>query len=196
MRGSVVIEAILDVLRGGAEASVALFELMASPSAGPRWKVVREMERRRRFGAEKAAAFRDRQRFYSLLSYLKQQGLVESKKEGTQSLWKITKKGLQKLNLLRERNRYSKESAAYPESKTETNLKIVAYDIPAGDGQKKRDWLRWALRNLGFTMLQKSVWVGRNKIPEEFLRDLRERKLLPYVQIFEVVKQGTLKEIT
>ena len=190
MRGSIIIEKILDVLQGGAEVTVGISDAILSGS-------YRKLKAGRPFGfgTDWAEVFRDRQRFYSLLSYLKKQGLVENKKEGRGSLWKITKRGLEKLHILRERNRYSKESATYKEGKAEGGLKIVAYDIPAEGNQKRRDWLRWALLNMGFTMLQKSVWVGKNKIPEEFVKDLRERRLLPYVQIFEVSNRGTLKEI-
>jgi len=47
---------------------------------------------------------------------------------------------------------------------------------------------------LGFTMLQKSLWIGSNKIPEEFIEDLKEWKIIEYVHIFEVTKKGTLVE--
>lgn len=190
MRGSIVIEKILEILQGGAEASVGIMDAMLSGSG-------RKLDKSklRHFDVNWAEMFRDRQKFYSLLGYLKKQGLVESKKENKKSLWEITKKGLEKLKVLKERNYYSKENAIYPKSSEEATFKIIAYDIPARENNKKRLWLRWALHNIGFAMLQKSVWVGKNKIPEEFVRDLSERKLLTYVQILEVAKQGTLKEI-
>jgi DNA-binding PadR family transcriptional regulator len=195
MRGSIVIEKILEILQGGAEASIGLLDAMASSYAESYKKLRRGAYGWRPHGESWAETFRDRQRFYSLLGYLKKHGLVEAKKENKKSLWNITKKGRGKLELLKERNRFSKASAVYPKSQTSASLKIIAYDIPAEGNQKRRDWLRWALLNMGFTMLQKSVWVGKNKIPEEFLKDLRERQLLPHVQIFEVSKRGTLKEI-
>jgi len=197
MRGSIVIEKILEVLQHGAEASVGILDVFLSDYAESRRKLARGIKYGpRHFKTDWAEVFRDRQRFYSLLNYLKQQGLIEGKKEEGKSLWKITKQGLAKLKLLKERNRYSKEGAVYAERGDDSSLKIIAYDIPVGEGEKKRGWLRWALKNLGFTMLQKSVWMGKRKVPEEFLRDLHERRLLPHVQIFEVAKRGTLKEIT
>jgi virulence-associated protein VapD len=197
MRGSIVIEKILEVLQGGAEASVGILDAFLSDYTESRRKLARGIKYGpRHFKTDWAAAFRDRQKFYSLLGYLKKQGLVENKKENKKSLWKITKKGIDKLRVLKERNRFSKVSASYPKAPDEASFKIVAYDIPSEGNQKKRDWLRSALRNIGFTMLQKSVWVGKKKVPEEFLQDLRERHLLPHVQIFEIAKRGTIKEIT
>ncbi len=189
MRGSIIIEKILEILQGGAEASVGIMDAMLSGSYR-KLKVTGRPD----FG-DWAETFRDRQRFYSLLGYLKKQGLVEAKKENKKSFWSITKKGRSKLELLKERNRFSKVSAVYPKSRADASLKIIAYDIPAEGNQKRRDWLRWALLNMGFTMLQRSVWVGKKKVPERFLKDLRERRLVPHVQIFEVSKVGNLKEI-
>jgi len=190
MRGSIVIEKILEILQGGAEASVGIMDAMLSGS----YRKLK-LPANSHFKTDWAETFRDRQKFYSLLGYLKKQGLVESKRENRKSLWKITKRGAEKLRILKERNRFSKLSVNYPKSSDEASFKIVAYDIPAENSQKKRDWLRWALRNIGFTMLQKSVWVGKKKVPEQFVRDLRERNLLPYVQIFKIAKRGTLKEL-
>ena len=71
---------------------------------------------------------------------------------------------------------------------------MIAYDIPA-EKNEMRQWLRFALLALGFTILQKSVWVGKKVIPESFMRDLRARKMLSYVHILEVRKSGTLREV-
>lgn len=179
MKASMVIEKVLEILQGGAEATVEIFDVMTSG-----------------YGESRRKISRDRQKFYNLLNYLKKQGFVESKKREKKSVWKITAKGREKLDLLKERNLYSKENAQYEEGKSDSNFKIIVYDIPVNEGNKKRDWLRAALKNLGFTMLQKSVWVGKKKIPEEFLNDLNQRKMLKYVQILEVARTGTLREVT
>jgi len=44
-------------------------------------------------------------------------------------------------------------------------------------------------------MIQKSVWVGKIALPEEFLRDLHRLQLISYVEIFEVTRAGSLKHI-
>ena len=197
MKASVVIEKVLETLQGGAEATVEIINVMTSSYGESRRKISRSLKYGgRNFKSDWAESYRNRQKFYNLLNYLKKQGFVESKKREKKSVWKITKKGLEKLDLLKERNLYSRENARYEEGKSDSNFKIIVYDIPVNEGNKKRDWLRAALKNLGFTMLQRSVWVGKRKIPEEFLNDLHQRKMLKYVQIFEVAREGTLREIT
>jgi hypothetical protein len=56
--------------------------------------------------------------------------------------------------------------------------------------------MRSALKNLGFRMIQKSVWVGKVTLPEDFLSDLRQLNLISCVEIFEVNKAGSLRHIT
>lgn len=137
----------------------------------------------------------ERQRFHSLISKLHKEGLVKKKKgEGlSQSLWSITKRGIKKLNLIRLKN---KQAGKMPTLKIiplhqKDFLKVIAFDIPERD-KKKRNWLRLNLINLGFEKLQKSVWVGDEKLPEDFFRHLRELKLIPCVHIFAVSKSGSI----
>lgn len=201
MRTSLVIEKVLATLQAHAEATASIFDVLTSGYHESYRKAHRTLSGRYepgRFRHNWAEAYRDRQKFYNLLNHLKREHLIENKKEGRSSLWRITAQGLEKLKLLKERNRYAKQRAEYEDTGTEESFKIIAYDIPVGErkeGQKKRDWLRWALKNLGFTMLQKSVWVGKRKIPEVFVHDLCEREMVPHVHIFEVAKSGTLREV-
>lgn len=134
------------------------------------------------------AVFEDKQQFYSLLNSLKRQGLIEKKKSKKGVIWKITSAGLQKLKLFKERKI---EYDIIQDNK----LKIIAYDIPERE-KKKREWLREVLRMLGFRMLQRSLWIGKNKVPERFLKDLREKNIINYVDIFEISQKGTIREIT
>lgn len=130
----------------------------------------------------------ERQKFYALLNYLKKQGFIESKKKGRSALWKITVAGLKKLKFLNKLN--------MPDYKTETDdkFKIIIFDIPEKE-RKKRAWLREVLKMLGFKMLQFSVWIGKNKIPERFLEELRNKQMLSYIHILEINKSGTLKTL-
>lgn len=129
----------------------------------------------------------ERQAFYALLTRLKDQGLVEKSAGQKGTLWKITTVGFSRLALL-------KEKKTFYDTENDGRLKIIAYDIPEKE-KFKRDWLREALRMVGFRMLQKSLWVGKTKIPEEFLDDLRKKTILQYIHILEVSKTGTLREI-
>lgn len=131
---------------------------------------------------------KQQQEFYNLLGYLKKQGFIEKKKANIGVLWKITASGLGKLHILKEKStNYQAEATS--------NLKIIVFDIPEKE-RRKRAWLREVLRILGFKMLQQSVWIGKNKIPEQFLFDLRRKKLLQCIHIMEVTKGGTVKELT
>lgn len=195
MRGSKAIEIILDILQSQAEAAIAILDVMTS-SRSTGYKKARGYIGKRPdiFPERWSELFRDRQRFHTLLNYLKTQGLVKSERQKRKSFWKITQKGSEKLAVLRERNLYSKETATYP-PQNNVSLIIVSYDIPKREN-RKRYWLCEALFSLGFRRLQYSLWAGKKKVPEKFVRDLRQRKMLPYIHIFEVTKGGTIKEIS
>ena len=72
---------------------------------------------------------------------------------------------------------------------------IVTFDIPERE-RRKRDWLRGALRNLGLAMVQKSVWIGKVKIPGELVEDMKSMRILDFVEIFEISKTGSLQQVT
>lgn len=131
--------------------------------------------------------FSNKQQFYALLSKLKKQGLVESKKSDRGIFWKVTKIGFGRLANWRE-NRTDYEVSS------DNKLKIIAFDIPEKE-RRKRAWLREVLRLLGFRMLQKSLWVGKSKIPEDFLSALKRKNLIEYIHILELGKTGTLLEL-
>lgn len=137
----------------------------------------------------------EHQRFYSLLSRLRRQGLIASGggMGRRESRWRITKRGLEKLFFIRDRKQFSLRDVAYSAEK-DSAVRVVTFDIPELE-RHKRVWLRVALLALGFSMCQRSVWVGKQKIPRGFLEDLRDREMLSYVQIFEVSKEGSLDRV-
>lgn len=177
MRISPIIEKILEMLHEGSEKTTALFEAVKS------WQA--------REGSW-PKSYRESQRFYSLLYHLKKQGLIENKKEGRGSVWRLKPAGVEKLRELKKRKVFSAAHITYREEPD--TLKIVAFDIPVEEN-RKRFWLLAVLKRLGFKMLQKSVWFGKKKIPEAFMRDLREREMVDYVQIFSISKTGSLREL-
>lgn len=135
----------------------------------------------------------NRRRFKYVLHYLRKEGLIEESLKKAQTIARLTRSGRDMLQKLRQRKETT-SSAKYSVEKDDL-LKIVIFDIPEED-RKKRYWLRSALRNLKFQMLQKSVWTGKSKIPKAFLDDLERMRLLPHVEIFAVSKKGTLQKIT
>lgn len=135
---------------------------------------------------------RIKQNYHNLISSLKTSGLIETKEKEGKRLFMLTLKGRKKLYDLKTVLKIRKPTvyATQPAD----NWIIVVFDIPERE-RKKRDWLRRTLRNLGFKILQKSVWLGRKKLPQEFLDDLFDLELTDFVEIFEISKTGSLKHL-
>jgi phenylacetic acid degradation operon negative regulatory protein len=114
------------------------------------------------------------------LSRLKKQGLLKNEN----NFWKITKEGLHYLKKISARNHHFK----IPFNSSTKNM-IVIFDIPELH-KKKRDWLRIELINLGFSMLQKSVWFGPSPLPKEFVKYVNEINVLPYIKFFKAEEKN------
>lgn len=123
-----------------------------------------------------------RQSFYNLLARLKQEGLVLPEKHGAS--WKLTEKGRAWLS------RQSWLRMFLPTGVRDCQ-KIVVFDIPES-AKAKRQWLRNNLALFGFTMLQRSVWIGDQQLPEQFIAQIHRLGLDKHVHIFAVAKRGTL----
>ncbi|MDE2099841.1 MAG: hypothetical protein KGL39_21490 [Patescibacteria group bacterium] len=130
-------------------------------------------------------------RKYNLSSYisqLKRQGLIERKGR----LISITKRGLNKLSDLKRTKVKFPSFTKYPKKKAKF-WTIVAFDVPEKE-RSKRSWLRGVLVSLGFVSVQKSFYIGKIGIPEDFIKDLHKLNLLPYVEILGITKKGTLRK--
>mgnify|MGYP001582366406 CR=1 FL=1 len=130
-------------------------------------------------------------RLYNIISWLKRDGLIEKKKNGR---WRATTKGKERWAKIIERLKNPLPSTRYQKDDSK-ELKIIVFDIPEKE-KRKREWLRRALNALGFKMLQKSVWIGRSKLPEEFINDLAKLHLLSYIEILAITKSGSLRHIS
>ncbi|MDO8582579.1 MAG: hypothetical protein Q7R63_01110 [bacterium] len=142
-------------------------------------KLDRERERNRLMGLERA-------RLRALVAKLKKEKLVTASPTG----WRITNAGREKMQKLADRLLRKK---SYPEEKAPA-LTIVMFDVPE-KYKGYRDWMRAAIRGCGFDQLQKSVFAGNVRLPEEFINDLDRLSLLRYVEIFSVSEKGTLEKI-
>ena len=122
----------------------------------------------------------------STIARLKKQGLIQKNKKHLI----ITKRGTNYLQGLREKifgvQRYKKEPCK------NNGKTIVTFDIKE-QVRHHRDWLRMKLRYLEFRPLQKSVWIGGIKLPEEFIQELNRRNILSSIHIFEVKQEGTIE---
>lgn len=121
--------------------------------------------------------------FSSVLSRLKSQGLVAKHGKHRRSLWVLTKKGENCLDII---------SASLP--KEDGVIRLVAFDIPEVE-RKKRDVIRYELVACGYKQFQKSMWVGYRPLPDKFVKLLDDLKLKNKVQIIGINKTGTMEGV-
>ena len=143
------------------------------------------------FNSGEISETKNKNKFYSLLSRLKKQGFIEKKRKGNKTYWKIAPKGEKRLEKLKNILRFPK---LFYKQEKDNEFNIVVFDIPEKH-RPKRNWLRSNLLALGFVMLQKSVWIGKNKVPKEFLKALVELGIIDFIHIFKISKTGTIKEL-
>lgn len=120
------------------------------------------------------------------LSKLKNDGLIL---ENNLKQIYISNKGKKKLHNFQKSFSFNR---GYYKKKTKGRVIVISYDIPVAFNNE-RAILRDMLRMLGFNLIHKSVWVGKVKLPERFLIDLKNLKIIDHVEILEVTKRGTLK---
>ena len=159
----------------------------------------REM-RRQVFGSMRIPHFnyeewkwKEEQKFYALLSVLRKQGLVDKRKVNKKSLWSVTSKGLERLKVINGRKNSDLPIKSYTK-KPSADWNLVIFDIPEKQ-RAKRVWLRKQLRLLGFKMLQKSVWIGKYGLSDDFIFDLRRLGILQYLHILKIRKSGSLTDL-
>jgi len=134
----------------------------------------------------------EQQRFYSLLAKLRKERLVEKRQSGLNTLLQLTASGLQKLlrKPIQVKRHIDLPHTKYKKKKVNAQT-IIIFDIPE-TLKHYRNWIRRQLQLLGFTMLQKSVFIGTYQIPADLIHDLRESNTLRYIHIFKVTKTGSI----
>ncbi len=196
------VETILKVLQNGAEATVTIMDtLLVGHAASPR-PYYRMKYEPTRFKGDWAELYRRRQAFYSLLNQLKREGLIKKTQLREKTFWSITRRGREHFTKIWLRNsrrdKTVKSEPPLPKKKYNVrpikSLVIVSFDVPEY-ARKRRNWLRAYLVSFGLKKLQKSVWVGKCGIPEEFIRDLKDLEMLAWVQIFSVTRRGTMTNV-
>ncbi|MFH1188379.1 MAG: CRISPR-associated endonuclease Cas2 [bacterium] len=189
MRRGEIIKNILENLEAGISDSIDLFEAILISGYGASYRTIDSnlTKIQLNHGISDTARERKKQNFYCLLSKLKKEGFVE-KNESNYTLTRLGRWKLKQLSL------YLPFKTSYKQEK-DSSFKIIIFDIPEKK-RYKRDWLRSVLTELGFQKLQRSVWAGKKKVPEDFINDLKEFQLLEYIDIFAVTKTGTIKVIT
>lgn len=64
---------------------------------------------------------------------------------------------------------------------------LVMFDIPEVR-KAEREWFRFHLRQFGYKMIQKSVWVGPSPLPKDFLDYVKDIKLEKCIKTFKLAK--------
>lgn len=197
MRGEKIIR-ILRALKNSALDSKNLFEAFLSAgygaSAGRIEYLARANNKRRQKDKMLFEEFvRERQRFYNLIYYLKSDGIISETITDDKKWYRMAEKGKRKLAALLTSRDTSIPLSLYPKINNST-FTIITFDIPEKE-KKKREWFRTVLLRLGYKTIQRSVLLGKTKIPQSLLDDLRELKMIEYVEIFEITKTGSLRHL-
>ena len=129
----------------------------------------------------------EKRKFSNLIYRLKKDGLIAC---GNGKIFSLTASGKELINKIKE---VMHRKVDYPKE-NDDSVNMIAFDIPE-KLKRHREWLRMVLKRLGFKMLQRSVWMGKIKIPKELLEDIRQRGLLDCVEIVTITKRGTIKNI-
>ncbi len=182
------------ILRALGEASGAmedLFAIFSMPYGTSMGKMQAKLDKERARREFLEAKTDERRKFTYLMYNLKRSGLVaDSGGKGDKS-FKLTSKGKDFLRKLR----WKRGAPARSEGDSgHATTKIVIFDVPEKKRRYRR-WLREVLSGFGFTMLQKSVWAGKVKLPEDFLVDLKDMGLMDCVEIFSIGESGTLEKV-
>lgn len=188
MKGRILLKA-LEILKEGVTNQIDFFEaVLASGYGANMGKIDYEYEKiqraREKAGHNERTIKERKRRLQIFISKMKHDGLITEIDKNRKM--KISKEGIQKLNDIKNRlpdRHYKKEK--------DSKLTIVSFDVPERL-RRKRNWLREVLKNLGFSMIHQSVWVGKIKIPQEMIGDLEDLKILEFVEIFEISKRGSL----
>ena len=191
MRGKILITA-LELLYEGAMTQVDFFNAVLSAGYGASSsRIEYEYQKLRRISINKKyqkEILNDRKRkLIVFISKMKHDGLIGKLENGK---FEISKKGVDKLNKLK-----NSLPVRFYEKTEDGGPIIISFDIPERL-RRKRNWLREVIKNLGFKMIQQSVWVGKGKIPSDFIIDLENLKILEFVEIFKISKTGSLKKMT
>ncbi|MBM3257261.1 MAG: CRISPR-associated endonuclease Cas2 [Candidatus Liptonbacteria bacterium] len=185
-----VLERLAEAAMEMGDLTLAVLEAGYGASSGRILQAKEQIEMRRvRKRHEREQYDRIRKRCYNILAWLEQDGFIERKEKK----FFTTFQGSRYLKKLLERKKKALPPPQYVITKSVTTI-IVAFDIPEKE-RRKREWVRQALRRIGCMMLQKSLWVGRVKVPREFLDDLAKLGLIEAVEIFEIGKKGSLRQI-
>ena len=164
-------------------------------SSAERKKYINQLRgNREKFYASKKTEEEEIQKMHNIICKLKKHGFIAFNIKSKKKAWSLTPNGYDKLRKLESQiSNGILPSIIYPKEKGH-QLIIVAFDIPEIE-RRKRDWFRTVLGFLEFKPLQKSIMVGKIKIPDELLEDIKDLRITDFIEIFSINKFGSLKQI-
>lgn len=115
---------------------------------------------------------------HNVISNLLKTGYLEKRiKENGEAVYRITTWGKTKLV-------YSVPLARYTGKKWDGVWRLISFDIPEKEA-KQRKWLRGKLKELGFGMLQESLWVIPHDLGQAFEEFIEHENLKDYIIVWE-----------
>ena len=120
------------------------------------------------------------------IKYLRRQKLIKMQQEGDRIVCKMTKEG--QARALYQKIRYQDVLL------TEDLCTVVVFDIPE-DTKVTRWWLRKRLKEFGFELHQKSVWVSQKDVAEKLSSYIRVIGIEKWVTVFRarIIKTNGVK---
>lgn len=182
------ISAILEAVKEGVVDIATLFDVFIEAGYGASYGKIEYIYNKRLSEQERKKYIRkEKIKYAKFIWYLKKSNLIE---ETNDKKIQITKKGKERYLSLKKRGKYSIKSY---KMEGENNNIIIVFDIPEKE-KRKRAWLRDVLKEMEFKLIQRSVWLGKGRLPKEFVDDIRTLNLSSYIHIFQVKKVGTLED--
>ena len=123
---------------------------------------------------------------HTIINRMKRNGLLRKKSKG----WSITAEGRTYLNKKDSGIKKFFKSENIIDNREKVKRLIIIFDIPEKK-KRYREWLRTELVGFGFTLIQKSVWLGP-ALPKEFVEYLNEVKLLKHVRFFRATEKDLI----
>jgi len=111
--------------------------------------------------------------YYRALRKLRINGLIKKKKIGRQSSYELTDKGRTLIH-----------KPQMPKRRTDGLSTIITFDIPEAKSRERQIFRRYLIRH-GFTLLQKSVLIGPNKLTDEVIELINELKIKEFITSFD-----------
>lgn len=116
------------------------------------------------------------------LQRMEKQGLISIKQEGDKTVIRLTKNGREKLLRYKIDDMHIK-----PQKRWDKKFRLVIFDVPVEKSKNRTAFTR-KLKEMGFKLVQKSIWVCPYPCEDEvdFLKEIYEVR--PYVRVVTAEK--------